>query len=56
MVDEARRTYTYLGLFGYGVDGVVVNRVLPEAVDDPVFRRVARHPGQAHGDDHLLLP
>ncbi len=37
VVDEARRTYTYLGLFGYGVDGVVVNRVLPEAVDDPYF-------------------
>ena len=37
VVDEARRTYTYLGLFGYGVDGVVVNRVLPAAVDDPYF-------------------
>jgi arsenite/tail-anchored protein-transporting ATPase len=26
---EARRTYTYLSLFGYQVDAVVVNRVLP---------------------------
>lgn len=32
---EARRTYTYLSLFGYQVDGVVVNRVLPESSDDP---------------------
>jgi arsenite-transporting ATPase len=39
VIDEARRTYTYLGLFGYGVDGVVVNRVLPEEVSDPYFSR-----------------
>lgn len=39
VIDEARRTYTYLGLFGYGVDGVVVNRVLPDEVSDPYFER-----------------
>lgn len=39
VIDEARRTYTYLGLFGYGVDAVVVNRVLPEQVSDPYFAR-----------------
>ena len=39
VIDEARRTYTYLGLFGYGVDGVVVNRVLPEEVSDPYFAK-----------------
>jgi arsenite-transporting ATPase len=39
VIDEARRTYSYLGLFGYGVDGVVVNRVLPESVADPYFER-----------------
>jgi arsenite-transporting ATPase len=39
VVNEARRTYTYLTLFGYAVDGVVVNRVLPDAVDDPYFER-----------------
>ncbi len=39
VIDEARRTYSYLGLFGYGVDGVVVNRVLPEIVADPYFER-----------------
>jgi arsenite/tail-anchored protein-transporting ATPase len=39
VIDEARRTYSYLGLFGYGVDGVVVNRILPEAVADPYFER-----------------
>ena len=39
VIDEARRTFTYLSLFGYGVDGVVVNRVLPEEVSDPYFDR-----------------
>jgi arsenite-transporting ATPase len=39
VIDEARRTYSYLGLFGYGVDGVVVNRVLPDVVADPYFER-----------------
>jgi len=37
VIAEARRTYTYLGLFGYRVDAVVVNRILPEDVTDPYF-------------------
>ncbi len=39
VIAEARRTYTYLALFGYAVDGVIVNRVLPDAVQDPWFDR-----------------
>lgn len=39
VIDEARRIYSYLGLFGYGVDSVVVNRVLPDVVADPYFER-----------------
>ena len=39
VVAEARRTHTYLSLFGYGVDAVVANRLLPDAVDDPWFDR-----------------
>jgi arsenite-transporting ATPase len=39
VIDEARRTYSYLSLFGYGVDGVVINRVLPDMVEDPYFER-----------------
>ena len=30
VVEESRRAYTYLQLYGYGVDAVIVNRVLPE--------------------------
>jgi arsenite-transporting ATPase len=37
VIAEARRTYTYLGLFGYRVDAVIVNRVLPPDVTDPYF-------------------
>ncbi len=39
VVSEARRTYTYLGLFGYAVDAAVVNRIIPDAVTDPYFKR-----------------
>ena len=39
VIAEARRTHTYLSLFGYGVDAVVANRLLPDAVDDPWFDR-----------------
>ncbi len=39
VIAEARRTYTYLGLFGYGVDSAIVNRVLPDAVEDPYFAK-----------------
>lgn len=37
VVSEARRTYTYLALFGYAVDAVVANRLLPAEIDDPWF-------------------
>ena len=32
VVAEARRTYTYLSLFGYHVDAVIANRMLPDAI------------------------
>lgn len=39
VIEEARRTYTYLGLFGYAVDATIVNRVLPKTVTDAYFAR-----------------
>jgi len=39
VIAEARRTYTYLSLFGYRVDAVIANRLLPEAITDPWFER-----------------
>jgi arsenite-transporting ATPase len=35
VVAEARRTFTYLSLFGYHVDAVIANRILPAALDHP---------------------
>jgi arsenite/tail-anchored protein-transporting ATPase len=37
VIAEARRTYTYLSLFGYRVDSVIVNRIIPDDVTDPYF-------------------
>lgn len=39
VISEAKRTYTYLGLFGYAVDSAIVNRILPDNVSDPYFDR-----------------
>ncbi len=37
VVKEAMRTFTYLNLFGYLTDAVVVNRVFPEELDGTYF-------------------
>jgi arsenite-transporting ATPase len=37
VVAEAQRTFTYLSLFGYPVDAVIVNRLIPDEVTDPYF-------------------
>ncbi|MDQ3618838.1 MAG: TRC40/GET3/ArsA family transport-energizing ATPase [Actinomycetota bacterium] len=39
VIAEAMRTFTYLNLFGYRVDSVVVNRLLPTEISDPYFDR-----------------
>jgi len=37
VVAESRRAHAALSMFGYRVDAVVANRVLPDEVDDPWF-------------------
>ncbi|MDQ2699947.1 MAG: ArsA family ATPase, partial [Actinomycetota bacterium] len=37
VINEARRTYTYLCLYGYQTDAVVVNRIFPDEVDGTYF-------------------
>ena len=39
VIAEAMRTFTYLNLFGYKVDAVIANRLLPDEVSDPYFDR-----------------
>ena len=34
---ETQRAYTYMNLFGFSVDAILVNRVLPDEVVDPYF-------------------
>jgi len=37
VIVEAQRTFTYLNLYGYLTDAVVVNRIFPDALDDGYF-------------------
>jgi arsenite/tail-anchored protein-transporting ATPase len=37
VIKEAQRTFTYLNLYGYSVDAIVCNRILPDAVGDDYF-------------------
>ncbi len=38
VIKETQRTYTYLNLYGYPVDAVVCNRLIPDEVTDPYFK------------------
>ena len=42
VVKEAKRAYTYLSLFGYVTDGVIVNRLLPPDLHDELFQKWQR--------------
>ncbi len=39
VVKEAKRAYTYLSLFGYVTDAVIVNRQLPGNIHDELFQK-----------------
>ena len=49
VIDEARRTFTYLNLYGYLTDAVVVNRIFPPEVGD-YFSSWRERQGQALRD------
>ncbi len=42
VVKEAKRAYTYLSLFGYITDAVIVNRLLPGELHDELFQKWQR--------------
>jgi arsenite/tail-anchored protein-transporting ATPase len=50
VIGEAMRTFTYLNLYGYVTDAVVVNRVFPEAVEGTYFG-----PWRERQQEHLEL-
>ena len=37
VIKETQRAFMYFGLYGFTVDAVIVNRLLPEGVHDPFF-------------------
>ena len=39
VIDESRRTFTYLNLYGYLVDAIILNRLIPEEGSGEYFRR-----------------
>lgn len=39
VIKEAQRAYTFFSLFGYGVDLIIVNKLLPPSVEDPYFKK-----------------
>src|SRR4030042_1883419 len=39
VIKEAQRAYTFFSLFGYAVDMIIVNRVIPASVEDPYFQK-----------------
>lgn len=42
VIAESERLFTYLGLYGYSVDALIANRVLPESLKGAYFERWAR--------------
>jgi arsenite-transporting ATPase len=42
VIAESERLFTYLGLYGYSVDAVIANRVLPESLKGAYFERWGR--------------
>ncbi|WP_197430991.1 ArsA family ATPase [Anoxybacillus sp. P3H1B] len=38
VVKEAQRSFTYLNLYDYSVDAIIVNRVIPDSIADPYFQ------------------
>ena len=37
VIKEAQRAYTFINLFGFSADAVIVNRILPEEIQDPYY-------------------
>ena len=42
VVKEAKRAFSYLSLFGYVTDAVIVNRILPDELQDELFKKWQR--------------
>ena len=45
VIKETQRAYTYLNLYGYPVDSVIVNRTMPVEIDHPFFNEWRKFQG-----------
>jgi arsenite-transporting ATPase len=39
VIKETQRTFTYLNLYSYATDAVLVNRIFPDEITDPFFQK-----------------
>jgi arsenite-transporting ATPase len=39
VIKETQRTFTYLNLYGYSTDAVLVNKIFPDEITDPFFQK-----------------
>ncbi len=42
VINESQRTYTYLNLYGFNVDAVIVNKLLPGESKDPFYHGIIK--------------
>jgi len=58
VLKETQRAFMYFCLFQMSIDGIIINRILPESITEPgltQFRRAAVAPGCSRGQN-LCLP
>ncbi len=56
VVDETRRSFAYLSLYGVATDAVLVNRVLPDAASSGYFSRWAERQREELGEIERSFP
>ena len=56
VIQEAKRAYTYLQLYGYGVDAAVVNRVIPDDEGGVMERYVEAQAGYLREIEETFAP
>ena len=52
VIKETQRAFMYFGLYGFTVDAVIVNRLLPAGIHDPFFDKWRRTQGQFLEEAH----
>lgn len=46
VINESKRAYTYLNLYGYNVDAIIINRIIDEAPDNKLFSKYLKSQDQ----------